>query len=106
MVNGYNPILLNLTLPLKLSIMPSLLHKLGNTGSESALVRRSVNCFENGMNGKRNHLLSPSISNQMTVNLNVLSLLMKHRILGNIDCRVIITVQRHRSILSKTKLQH
>jgi len=66
--------------------MLSLLHKLENTGGKAAFVRRSANCFEDGVKRKKNHLLGSSISNQMIINLNVLAPLIKHRILGNVDC--------------------
>jgi len=37
--------------------MPSLLYKLENAWSEAALVRRSVNYFEDGVNGRETTFL-------------------------------------------------
>jgi len=37
--------------------MPSLLHKLKNICGEAALIRRSFNCFEAGMNGRETTFL-------------------------------------------------
>jgi len=85
--------------------MSSLLHKIESTFGEAALVRRSINCFENRVNERQNYLLDPCVSDQMTINLYRFSSLMEHWILCDIDSILVITKHKHRSKLSKTKLQ-
>ena len=53
---------------------------------------------------ERNYFLCLSISDKMAVNLNVFGPLMEYMILSNVDNKLIITMHRHWSRLSKIKL--
>ena len=78
-----------------------MLHRLENTCGNVALVRRSANCFEDGMNWNvTTFFVQASLKNDSQPQL--FGPFIEYAILGNVDGRLIITTHRHGSRLSET----
>lgn len=69
--------------------MPSLSHKVEKTIGDIGLIKRLAICFDDGVKWGTNHFINVE---QMIINFDMLSAIIKHQILSNIYGRLIIMI--------------